>query len=112
VKDVIFDENARKIIKTFPKEIRLELGKYILQLQSGFKLDMPVSKAMSTIDKGAYEIRIKDNDGNYRVFYYQKYITGILIFHAFMKKTQKTPKKEIDIAKKRLKILLGELKNG
>jgi len=49
---------------------------------------------------------VKDSSGAYRVFYYLKTQKGILIFHCFKKKTQKTPKKEIELARKRLGELL------
>lgn len=58
---------------------------------------------MNNIAQGVHEIREKDTDGIYRVFYYLKIVDRILVFHAFQKKTQKTPKKEIEIAKKRLR---------
>lgn len=36
---------------------------------------------------------------------------GILVFHAFKKKSEKTPKNEIETARKRLKVFLEELEN-
>ena len=46
--------------------------------------------------------------GAYRVFYYTKLVDSVLIFHAFAKKTQQTPPKEIALAQKRLKEMLDE----
>jgi len=57
---------------------------------------------------GAEELRVKGRDGIYRTFYYTKDARGILVFHAFVKKTQKTPPLEIELGRKRLKELQDE----
>ena len=80
----------------------------IFQLQSGRILNQPHSRSMNTVESGVNELRVRDASGAYRVFYYIKTRKSILIFHAFKKKTQKTPKKEINLAKKNLKELLDE----
>ena len=69
---------------------------------------MPLSKSMHSVAKGVSELRIKGSDGIYRVFYLVKSESGILVFHAFIKKTQKTPPLEIELARTRLR----ELQNG
>jgi phage-related protein len=53
-------------------------------------------------------LRIRDRAGIYRVFYYTKLADTILIFHAFAKKTEKTPQHEIFLAQQRLKEILDE----
>lgn len=65
---------------------------------------------MKTVSPGCFEIRLKGSDGIYRAFYIKKTDVGILVFHSFKKKTQKTPAKEIDTAKARLLSLLEELR--
>ena len=77
-------------------------------LQSGQILQCPQSKPMKTIHPAAYELRIKDEKGDYRVIYVLALKGKILIPHAFTKKTQKTPAKEIEISKKRAQELLYE----
>ena len=49
---------------------------------------------------------MKGEDGIFRVFYFTATAQGVLVFHAFAKKTQRTPPLEIELAKKRLKELL------
>jgi len=63
---------------------------------------------MSSVAAGVNELRIRDRAGIYRVFYYTKVADLVLIFHAFVKKTQKTPQSEIALAQERLKELLDE----
>ena len=106
MKSIEWDKNARDTIRGFSKDVRFEIGKYLRQLQNGENLSRTVSKQMSTIMSGAAEIRVKDRDGQYRVFYFHKLADRIIVFHAFVKKTQKTPKKELDTGRDRLKKIL------
>jgi phage-related protein len=45
-------------------------------------------------------------DGIFRVFYCLVSQRDVLVFHAFVKKTRRTPPLEIELARKRLKELL------
>lgn len=106
--EVEWNKKALREVKKFPESIKKELGYLIFKLQIGENLDMPYSRAMTSIAKGCYELRIKDSDGIYRAFYFLKVKGKVLIFHAFQKKDQKTPKKEIDLGKKNLKEMVNE----
>lgn len=101
-KNVIFHKRAKEIIKGFSKAVRSDIGELLFDLQRGENIGMPAARPMPTIAVGAYELRVKDADGSYRVFYYLKSAEGILVFHAFAKKSQTTPQSEIETAKKRL----------
>ena len=104
----LFHEKVRAVLREFPEEVRRPLGKAILELQQGIKLSYPLSKPMPSVGSGVEELRIKDRTGAYRVFYLTRSAQGVLVFHAFVKKTQKTPKHEIEVAKKQLKEMLDE----
>lgn len=106
VKEAILHPAARLTIKAFPADVRKEIGKAIFDLQKGEKLVMPLSRPMPSVGAGVGEIRVRDAAGIYRVFYYVKSVRGILVFHAFVKKGQKTPQYEIELGQKRLKELL------
>ena len=67
---------------------------------------MPLSRPVASVASGVEELRVRDRSGAYRVFYYAKLADSVLIFHAFTKKTQKTPPAEIALAQKRLKEML------
>ena len=86
--------------------MRREFGKTILDLQKGAKLSMPLSRPMPSVAAGVEELRIKDRSGAYRVFYFIKLETAVVILHAFQKKTSKTPPREIELARARLKEML------
>jgi len=103
IKKAIFDPATLKIIREFPANVKKEIGDAIRGLQNSKILEMPLSKAMPGIAPGVHEIRVRSEDGSYRAFYYLKIKYNVLIFHAFKKKTQKTPEKEIRTAKIRLR---------
>ena len=58
------------------------------------------------LDSGLYEIRSKGKEGIGRSLYCTIKGKEIVILHSFIKKTQKTPKKDLDLAKKRMKEVL------
>jgi phage-related protein len=70
------------------------------------QIGMPNSRPMPEVASGVSEIRVKGADSIYRTFYYTRSSAGVLVFHAFVKKTQRTPPLEIELARKRLKELL------
>jgi len=61
---------------------------------------------MPVVEHGVHELRVKDRTRQYRIFYFTKKADAILIFHFFKKKSQETPKQEIEAAKNRLKEML------
>jgi len=106
VKLALFHPKARAVLRSFADYVRRDFGKAIFDLQKGAKLSIPLSRPMPSIASGVEELRVKDRSGTFRVFYFARLETAILIFHAFEKKTQKTPRREIDEARKRLKEML------
>ena len=64
---------------------------------------MPLSRNLSSVHRGLHELRLKDRNGIYRFFYFIKKADAIYFIHAFKKKTQELPQKEIDVVLKRIK---------
>jgi phage-related protein len=111
VKEAIFHNKAIEILRTLSGNTRQEIGKAIRDLQRGLTLGMPLSRPMPSVGIGVAEIRVRDEHGITRTFYYSKSKRGILVFHVFVKKTQKTPAHEIELAKRRLREMLYEKTN-
>lgn len=111
MKKIEWNSKAREFVKALDTETKKEIGSLLLMLQNGEILQQPQSKPMKVIHSAAYELRIKDSKGAYRVIYVLAIQGKILIPHAFTKKTQKTPQKEIELSIKRLKELLNEEKS-
>lgn len=83
-------------------EIRCDYTEAIDLLKQGRVLSMPLSRNLSSLYPGLHEIRLKDRYGQIRVLYYIKQNEVIYIMHAFHKKTQEIPKREIEIVLRRL----------
>lgn len=71
---------------------------------------MPV-KFMKLIEDGLYELRIEYQSNIYRIFFCFDNGNIVILFNAFQKKTQKTPQKEIEIAKRLRKEYYGSKNN-
>jgi len=76
-----------------------------LMLEFGPNLGMPHTRP---IENGLFELRVKSKEGIARVFFCTKTGNKIVVLHIFVKKTQKTPQKELKLANKRM---LEVLKN-
>jgi phage-related protein len=50
-----------------------------------------------------WEMRLRDADGIARAIYFAATGRRIVVLHAFEKKTQKTPKRSLDLAEKRMR---------
>jgi len=66
----------------------------------GSDLGMPHTRAMGD---GLFELRIRASEGIARVFYCTVINRNIVMLHSFIKKTNRTPRKELDTARKRMK---------
>lgn len=103
--DVITVPQCEKEIKDFSEEIKGEILDAVAKLKEGLTLSMPLSRPMPSIGAGVHELRFKDRSGQHRVIYVVKTKDAIYLVHAFSKKTQQTPKKNIETAKRRIKQL-------
>lgn len=108
--DIIWNKKAKKFVQKLDIKTKREIGALLLLLQRGKTLGPPQSKPMKDIDSLAYELRINDRKGIYRIIYILNFRGNIYIPHVFQKKTQKTSKQDIETAKKRLREFLNESK--
>ena len=72
-------------------------------LESGQNLSMPLSRNLSNIARGLHELRFRDKGGQVRVIYFIKRAEAIYLIHAFRKKTQEIPQKEMKLILKRIR---------
>jgi phage-related protein len=95
------DDKLQEAILKLPSGI---LARYFhctdRMLVFGPDLGMPHTRAMGS---GLFELRLKSQEGIGRVFYCTLVKHKIVMLHQFVKKTDKTPPKELAIAIKRLK---------
>jgi phage-related protein len=90
---------ARKFIESLDLKVRLKIEKYfkMLQLRQGY-LDEPYARH---IQGKIRELRVDFAVIRHRIFYFTFVDKKIIILHGFIKKVQKTPPKEIQIALER-----------
>jgi len=90
-------EPVREFLRGLSPEDRKSIGADIKEVQFGWPLGMPLVRKMQT---GLWEIRCHLERRTVRVFFA---VSGkdMVLLHAFVKKTQKTPQSELDAAKVR-----------
>ena len=98
---VYFSEKVRCWIDDMPLGIRAYYARITERLlKTGPNLGMPFTRAMGN---GLFELRIKGKGGISRIFYSTVKDKKIVMLHGFIKKSSKTPKKELKIAKQRMR---------
>ena len=100
MKPILWLGSSYNDILNFPKEARQSAGYNLDKVQRGQE---PTDwKPITSIGQGVKEIRIHC-DNEYRVIYLAQKEEGIYVLHSFVKKTQKTSSKDLELAKKRFK---------
>ena len=105
-KRIEFRGSSLKDLRDFPKGIREDCGYQLHKVQIGEQPDD--FKPMPAIGKGVEEIRVKDEDGIFRVIYTARFEEAVYVLHAFQKKTEQTSPQDIELAKKRFRQLVND----
>ena len=107
MKATCFVGTAREDLAEFPESARRRAGYELFLVQVGRE---PAGfKPIPSVGPGAYEIRVRDEAGAFRVIYVAKFEHAIYVLHAFRKTTQKTAKADIDLAARRYRLIREEL---
>jgi phage-related protein len=101
--EVVWLGDSREVLRGFPVPAQKELGYALYRVQLGQM--PPDSKPMKTVGPGVYELREQDERAWYRVFYLKKIAGVIYVLHCFEERTAQTEKKDIEVARERLKRL-------
>lgn len=96
---------SRDDVRAFPDDARRRAGFELHQVQQG----LPPSdwKPMKALGTGVMELRIRTGV-EHRVFFIARFEEAVYVLHAFEKKTRRTPKRDIDLGRARLRSLLAE----
>ena len=97
--------NSRESIREFPHDPRREAGYQLKRVQAG--KDPDDWKPMPSVGLGVKEIRVREG-GAFRVIYVARFAEAVYVLHAFQKKANKTPKPDIELARRRFRELLQE----
>ena len=106
-KPLLWIGNSLETVKGFSPIAKRDAGHQLGLVQEGKE---PADwKPMEIVGAGVKEIRVHAETG-YRVLYVAKFAEAVYVLHGFEKKTQRTPKADIDLASKRYRQLLTERK--
>ena len=100
MKAVIWMASRKTDLKAFPAAILDDMGHQLFRVQCG--LDPDDWRPMSTVGAGVKEIRVKDASGALRALYLATRPEAVYVLHCFRKSTQKTAKRDIELARQRL----------
>jgi phage-related protein len=101
-----FHERVLAEIESWPVDVVADYARLAeLLIEHGPSLRLPNSRAFGD---GLFELRPRGKSGIGRAFYCFLVGKRVVVLHAFIKKTQQTPDKELKLARKRLK----ELQHG
>lgn len=97
---------VEEFIDALPAKERARIIRTIELLKTyGTDLGMPYARHL----KGKlWELRISSGRSDYRIFYFARADRRFVLLHIFKKKAQKTPRREIETALRRMAELLGE----
>lgn len=108
LKQVKWIGDSRERIRDFPDVPRHEAGYQLERVQAG--REPKDWKPMPSIGIGVNEIRVRSDSGAFRVIYLAKFADAVYVLHAFQKKSRKTEKSDIELARKRFGGLVQERK--
>ncbi len=105
MKPIVWTGDSLKSVREFPDKARGRAGFELWEVEQGN--DPSDWKPMPSVGSGVREIRVHA-DGEFRVIYIARFDEAVYVLHAFEKKARRTPKPDIDIARKRYRALISE----
>jgi len=103
--------DAKDILSAFPQEIKSVLGYSLRRLQKGLLPDCD-ARRMESVGRGVWELKTSDERTWYRVMYLTRIGDALYVLHAFEKGSRKTSRRDLEIARSRLKSVLAQLKSA
>ncbi len=102
-KPLIWLGSSRQDVRAFRADARRVAGFQLWRVQLG----LPPNdwKPMTGVGPGVGEIRIRTGR-EHRVFYIAKFAEAVYVLHGFEKRSRKTLRQDLEIARNRLRLLL------
>jgi phage-related protein len=96
------DDEVKAALDAMPRDIRAAFER-IVGIIRGHGLERVREPYVKHLEGPIWEMRMKGRDGVARAAYVTATGRRVVIVHVFVKKTQKTPRRDIEIALKRAK---------
>jgi len=103
MKPVIWMGGSREDLRGLPDSAQDAAGFELYRVQCGF--DPSDWKPMTAVGAGVREVRVRDEAGIFRLIYLATRPEGVYVLHCFQKKTQRTSRSDLELAKKRFKAI-------
>ena len=94
--------NSKETLSTFPQDVKGTLGYSLRRLQKGL-LPGCDARRMESVGKGVWELKTSDERTWYRVMYLTRIGNALYVLHAFEKDSRKTSRRDLEIARSRLR---------
>jgi len=101
--------DAKVVLSAFPQEIKSVFGYSLRRLQKGLLPDCD-ARRMESIGRGVWELKAADERAWYRLIYLTRIGNSLYVLHAFEKDSRKTDRRDLEIAKSRLRSVLAQLR--
>lgn len=105
MKRVVWMGDSLERLRDFPEDAKRDAGYQLERVQAG---GLPTDwKAMPTVGLGVHELRVRTS-GAFRVIYVARFAEAVYVLHAFQKKSSKTARVDIELARIRFAALIRE----
>jgi phage-related protein len=98
----LLDDRVRDELEALPADMRARFRR-IVELIQGYGLERVHEPHVEHMEGPLWEMRMKGRDGISRAIYLTASRRRVVVVRVFVKKTQRTPRREIDLALKRAK---------
>lgn len=101
IKSVVWMGDSLKQVKSFPEEVRKDIGSSLYDVQLGDNPDN--AKPFKGVGSGVFELRSRFDSDTYRTVYAVQINNFVYVLHAFQKKSPKgikTAQKDVNLIKK------------
>jgi phage-related protein len=103
-----WEGDSKDVLSSFPQSVKETLGYSLRRIQNG-QLPACDTRSMSSIGSGVWELKTADEKTWYRAVYLTKVDGVIHVLHCFEKDGRKTDRRDIAVAKQRLKDVLHRI---
>ena len=98
----LFDDRVREEVEALPLDMKARFRR-IVELIQGYGLEKVREPHVKHLEGALWEMRMKGKDGISRAIYVTATGRRVVVVRVFVKKSQKTPRREIDVAQERAK---------
>ena len=103
--------DAKETLSAFPQQIKGVFGYSLRRLQKGLLPDCD-ARRMESVGRGVWELKVADERTWYRVIYLTRIGDSLYVLHAFEKNSRKTDRRDLEVAKARMRLVLAQLREA